>query len=99
MAGVSVRIYRANLQALLEGPRGPVARDLARRAERVRSRAAALAPVDTGRLRSSITWRIVFRGGVAAVVSAPVHYAIYQELGTRYMRAQPFLVPALEAAA
>lgn len=99
MAGASVVLYAGALHALLRGPNGPVARDLARRAERVRSRAAALAAVDTGRMRSSLTWRIVFSPGLSAIVSAPVHYSVFVELGTRYMRAQPFLVPALAAAA
>jgi len=31
-----------------------------------------------------------------AVIAAGAEYAIYQEMGTRFMRAQPFMRPALE---
>ncbi len=51
-----------------------------------------------GRLRSSITWEVVSEGGdLSAKVGTNVEYAPYVELGTRYMRAQPYLVPALAA--
>lgn len=100
MADVSVRLYPAAIQALLNSPSGPVARDLARRAVRVESAAKALAAVDTGRMRSSVTWALAVDGrGLFAEVGTNVLYAIYVELGTRYMRAQPYLVPALRAAA
>ncbi len=54
------------------------------------------APVDTGFLRDNINaeqqtpleWWVI----------AHAEYSIYQELGTRFMRAHPFLFPALEAA-
>jgi hypothetical protein len=55
---------QAALHALLQGPNGPVARDLARRAVAVESQAKINATqrpgprVDTGRLRSSISWRL-----------------------------------------
>ena len=99
MADVSVRLYPAALRALLTSRSGPVARDLARRAARVETRAKVLAPVDTGRLRSSITWALLVDGrGLYAEVGTNVLYAIYQELGTRHHRPQPFLVPALAAA-
>ena len=50
-------------------------------------------PVDTGRLRSSITAAKVMDG--VATVSTDVEYAQYQEYGTMYMPAQPFMMPAL----
>ncbi len=96
---VTVRLYPAALAALLTGATGPVAQDLARRAMRVESAAKGLAPVDTGRMRSVITWRLGQDGaGLYAEVSAPVYYSVFVELGTRFMRAQPFLRPALAAA-
>lgn len=49
-------------------------------------------PVDTGRLRSSIA-NDSDEGGF--VVGTNVEYGVYQELGTRYQRAQPYLVPGL----
>lgn len=54
------------------------------------------APVDTGRLRSSISHRVETAGGMIYLdVTAPVHYAPHQEYGTRYMPAHPFLRPGL----
>lgn len=55
--------------------------------------ASALAPVDTGRLRGSIDYTV---SEDTAYVGTNVEYAIYQEMGTRYMAAQPFLKPAIE---
>lgn len=99
MASVSLRLFPGALSALLESPSGPVGRDLARRAQRVEAAAKTLAPVDTGRLRSSITWAIFRDGrGLYAEVGTAVFYAAFVELGTRYMSAQPFLIPALRAA-
>ena len=62
---------------------------------KIQSEARRKAPVDTGRLRSSISIRFL-RGGLAAEVVAHVHYAKFQEFGTRFMKARPFLVPAYE---
>lgn len=52
-------------------------------------------PVDTGRLRNSIT-HIVNEGGKCAVIGTNVEYAPYVELGTRHQEKQPFLKPAAE---
>ena len=56
--------------------------------------AKKLAPVDTGNLRNSIT-HDVDDGEPAAYIGTNVEYAPYQELGTIYMAAQPFLKPAV----
>lgn len=56
--------------------------------------AKKLAPVDTGNLRNSIT-HDVDDGETAAYIGTNVEYAPYQELGTIYMAAQPFLKPAV----
>lgn len=50
-------------------------------------------PVDTGRLRSSITSRIEESTGV---IGTTVEYASYVEFGTDRMPARPFLFPAAE---
>tara|TARA_R110002167_G_scaffold12153_2_gene52070 strand:+ start:810 stop:1001 length:192 start_codon:yes stop_codon:yes gene_type:complete len=61
--------------------------------------AKRLAPVDRGILRSSIQYEIrKERGELTARIGTNVKYAVYQEFGTRYMKAQPFLRPALKAA-
>jgi HK97 gp10 family phage protein len=55
-------------------------------------------PVDTGRLRSSITHEIGISGrSVEARVGTNVEYAAYVELGTRRTPSQPYLRPALLA--
>lgn len=99
------------LRELLAGPNGAVARDLALRAIRVESAAKANAShpppsvpgsgpaVRTGRLRSSISWRVLADGeGLYAEVGSAVEYAAFVELGTERMAPRPYLVPALEAA-
>ncbi len=93
--GVVDLVYNTGaLEALLHGPSGGVARDLAKRAIRVESRAKQLAPVDTGRLRSSITWRITLgAGGLNAIVGTNVAYAVFVHEGTRphVIRGNPWL--------
>lgn len=50
-------------------------------------------PVDTGRLRSSITHET---DNDTAYIGTNVEYGPYVEMGTSRMRAQPFLEPAME---
>jgi len=66
-----------------------------------------LAPVDTGFLRSTIRLR-VSDDGLAYEVGVRekdyrdaglAFYALYQEFGTRFMRAQPFIFPARDTIA
>ena len=99
MTVTHVRVNQIELQQLLSSKTGPVAQDLTRRLQRVTNKARTLAPVDTGNLRGSITWELRTRGTqLYGVVGTNVPYALYVEKGTRYMRPQPFLVPALSAA-
>lgn len=56
--------------------------------------AKTYAPVDTGRLRNSITHKP--QGKNTEVVQTNVEYAIYQEMGTSKMKAQPYMRPAGE---
>ena len=56
--------------------------------------AKQLAPVDTGRLRNSITHQQLDED--TEVIGTNVEYAPYQELGTSKMAAHPFLRPAAE---
>lgn len=55
--------------------------------------ASLIAPVDTGRLRSSISHATTES---EAIIGTNVDYAPYVELGTSKMNAQPFLRPAIE---
>lgn len=52
-------------------------------------------PVDTGRLRSSIT-AIERKGGLNQVVGSNVEYAAAVEFGGRGRAAKPYLYPAFE---
>ena len=55
------------------------------------------APVDTGRLRASITPEVrPFGDTIQGVVGSNVEYAPYQELGTKYMEGRFYLRRALE---
>lgn len=81
----------AAIRAMLTGPDGAVARDMMRRGLKVETRAKrnlAGGPsgprrIDTGRLRSSITTRMVTVGGAPAVrVGTNVRYAILVHEGT-----------------
>lgn len=93
---VRFRLDRQALLGLLEGEEGPVARDLLRRAIKVEASAKRICPVDTGRLRSSITHALTRdTQGLAADVGTNVEYAVFVELGTSRMPAKPFLRPAL----
>lgn len=78
----------AAMQRLLASPAGPVGRELSRRAVRVESQAKINASgrpgpkVQTGRLRSSITWHLGIDGrGLFARIGTNVSYARGIELG------------------
>lgn len=75
----------------------------------VASEAASMAPVayiNGGRLRDSIVWKTSKQGSgdvqgvpepkeLEGYVGSALDYAVYQEFGTRYMRPQPYLRPAI----
>lgn len=78
-----VVLDRRQVTALLHSRTGPVARDLTRRAIVVQNEARRLAPVDRGRLRSSITHELAVEGGeLVARVGTNVEYAMYVHEGT-----------------
>lgn len=99
MARVRFNPDQGSLRALLESEEGEVGKDLERRALKVERAAKRACPVDTGRLRSSLTHEIQRDvQGLMAVVGTDVGYAPFVELGTRHMAGQPFLRPALSEA-
>lgn len=52
-------------------------------------------PVDTGRLRNSITHAVMQENGeTAAIIGTNVEYGPFVELGTSMRKAKPFLGPA-----
>jgi HK97 gp10 family phage protein len=56
-----------------------------------------LVPVDTGRLKNSITDAVFVdrENNPIGMIGTNVEYAPYVEFGTRRMRAQPYLYPAV----
>lgn len=60
---------------------------------RVAEDAQGIVPYLTGRLHSRISHKVL--SAKRARISAKTHYAVYVELGTRYMAAQPYLRPSL----
>lgn len=59
--------------------------------------AKALAPVDTGMLRSSIGYETrVLASSVVGEVGPTVDYGLFQEVGTTKMAPQPFMRPAFQ---
>lgn len=105
MAGASFRLTGdhklvAQLGRLSNATRGQAMGDaLMAGAEIVSNDAKRRAPYKTGNLRRSIHPRLVSAGASSAeaLVGTNVEYAIYQELGTRRMAANPYLRPALES--
>jgi HK97 gp10 family phage protein len=86
------------LAELFDSPQGPTGQMLLRRATRIERGAKRTAPVDTGRLRASVTHSLERDfAGLVAVVGTDVDYAPFVELGTSRAAAQPFLRPALAA--
>jgi HK97 gp10 family phage protein len=59
----------------------------------VKADAMRLVPVRTGYLRSTIYAKIQ---EWVAEIGADATYALFVELGTKYMRSQPYLYPAIQ---
>lgn len=53
-----------------------------------------ITPVDTGRLKNSITHRL--QGDSAVAIGTNVEYSTYVEMGTSKMKAKPYLRPGIE---
>jgi len=88
-----VEEFKAAMEKLQSAMQKHVHRQLTNWAADVKALARQLVPVRTGRLRSSIYAKI--REWVAEI-GAEAAYALFVELGTRYMRARPYLYPAIQ---
>lgn len=107
MAGQSrVSDFQVDDRAFLSGLKSQMGKiklrtesDLLRLAIDIERRAKQIAPVDTGRLRSSIAHKQGrdMRGAYVEIGSS-VSYAGFVEFGTRYQSPQPFLRPAFAEA-
>jgi hypothetical protein len=98
-----VKLNRRNIQKL--GKSEPVTRGLARGAAAGARGAASRAPRDTGALADSYVSETepgsAWFGSIRDAPGHPDHpvdYAVFVELGTRYMEAQPHLRPAIDDA-
>lgn len=93
MAGGHVKLDVRKLQELQNGIPQRAQQLIDKSAFDIERGAKERAPVLTGFLKNSIA---VETGKLKDIVRVGAEYGIYQELGTRKMRAHPFLVPALE---
>jgi len=92
----AVKGIRAFQEAMLNFDRAlqrRVHRQLASWAADVKAEAMRRVPVRTGHLRSSIYSQI---SGWVVNIGAEATYALFIELGTQYMRARPYLWPAIQ---
>lgn len=85
--------FKAAMERFDSGLQRQVHERLANWAADVKASAKQLVPVQTGHLRNSIYSKI---SEWVAEVGAEAAYAMFVELGTRYMRARPFLFPAVQ---
>lgn len=85
--------FQAAMQRFDSGMQRQVYRYLQSWASDVKAAAMRNAPVRTGHLRSSIYAKIK---DWIAEIGAEATYALFVELGTRRMRAQPYLYPAIQ---
>jgi HK97 gp10 family phage protein len=81
------------MQRFDSGMQREVHRFLVSWAAEVKAEAMRLVPVRTGYLRSSIYAKIQ---EWVAEIGAEATYALFVELGTKYMQAQPYLFPAIQ---
>lgn len=86
---------RSKLRTLPAELRQAIGVEVKRSALNIEGGAKRRAPVDTGRLRNSIT-HVIAEGGLKARIGTNVEYAAHVEFGTRRMRAQPYLQPSFE---
>lgn len=101
MAGYSVEFTAnpAGVDALLHDPSGPYGQWLARIGNQARNGALRRSPVDTGLMRSSITFTVELRGGVlVGLLAAKTHYSWYVHEGTRGRPGRPFLLDGIRDA-
>lgn len=86
--------FTSNVPQALSGLKAAKARALEIIGGKAETYAKQLCPVDTGRLRNSITHQQMDEN--TEVIGTNVEYAPYVELGTRKMTARPYLRPAAE---
>lgn len=91
--GVEVK-FTDNSTLIKEAFQKATQRGLEKAGKAAEEHAKKLCPVDTGRLRASIKNEV--HNNILTLYSDGVPYAWYVECGTRKMKAQPYIKPALE---
>lgn len=99
MSGVVYQVkgldkFLSNLDKKPKKLQQSVAKELNRSSLRVEGRAKEMAPWDTGWLAMNIYSHKV--DTLTYEVISPVEYSVYQEFGTRFMNAQPYMFPAMQ---
>lgn len=90
--GIEIK-YENNVSAILSQLKGSaIPRALERIGSQAEGYAKSLCPVDTGRLRNSITHAT---DNTSVAIGTNVEYGKYVELGTYKMGSQPFIKPAM----
>lgn len=93
MAIGSVKVT-SHVKEFIEAKNDAIARALEAIGIQAEGDVAELAPVDTGRLRDSITHE-THAEEESVYVGTNVEYAAYQEYGTSRMKAHPYLKPGI----
>ena len=91
--GATVETVMDNSQLVLSSEKEAVIRALTTIGMLAERYAKMECPVDTGRLRNSISWAVLDN---SVYIGTNVEYAPYVELGTSKQKAQPYLKPAVE---
>jgi len=87
--------FDAKIAAIISKASGPgLQAALMEGGKLIETAAKGFAPVDTGRLRSSINTEA--QGENTVIVAPHVDYAIYQEFGTKNQSGTPFMKPGFE---
>ena len=87
-------VYTSNRAAVMSSVEAATTRALEIMGGKAEGYAKMLCPVDTGRLRNSITHQQYDE--TTEVIGTNVEYAPFVELGTHKMAARPYLRPAAE---
>ena len=92
---IDARAFLASLDKYQEDVLEGLQKDIEKAALTLEKNAKQNCPVDTGKLRASISTEV---GNLEAEVGTNVEYALYVEFGTSKQSAQPFMRPALDKA-
>lgn len=93
LVGVRVKVDTRKLDGVIQKLPGAANKATEMVADEIVVRARPLARVDTGEMRDSIQ---KFGSGAHWAATATAAHSIYNEFGTRFMSAQPFMRPAAE---